>query len=256
MIAWIERKGLVLGTFPALEAVAPGFAVRFSTRTGGVSLPPRDSLNLGSHVGDRYKDVLENRRRLRDALDLRPGSIAMGGQVHGTEIAIVSRGGILKSTDGFITSRKGLALAINTADCFPVIIHSPSERVVAALHVGRAGAADGIIEKAFEILHERFRIDTDNTVAVCGPGICARCYQVGYEIVRSFPKSVCKMRSGVWHLDLRSFIRSELMRAGIRPSNWFDSGLCTACDAERFFSYRRDGDKTGRQWTLAYMTER
>lgn len=255
MIAWIEKNGLRAGTFPALEALAPTLRVWFTTRVGGVSEPPFDSLNLGSHVGDRQTNVLENRRRLKKALEIGSNRVARGGQVHGIEIATVTRGGKIENTDGFITRSRGLALAINSADCFPLVIHSPSEMVTAALHVGRSGAAGGIIEKAFGILYDNFRIDPANTVAVCGPGICPKCYEVGREVAMGLPPCARKRRGKVWHLDLPRFIRTETERSGVSPANYFDSGLCTACRGD-LFSYRRDGGRTGRNWTIAMMVNR
>ena len=255
MIAWIEKNGLIVGTFPALEALAPALGVWFTTRSGGVSSPPFDSLNLGSHVGDRRPDVIENRRRLKAALDIGTNRVARGGQVHGTAVATVARGGKWEDTDGFITRSRDLALAINSADCFPLVIHSPSEMVTAALHVGRSGAAGGIIEKAFGILYDRFRIDPANTVAVCGPGICPKCYEVGRDVAMGLPPWARKLRGKAWHLDLPSFIRTAAVQAGVKPANFFDSGLCTACN-DSLFSYRRDGGRTGRNWTIAMMVRR
>jgi len=255
MIAWIEKNGLRIGTFPALDALAPALRVWFTSRSGGVSRPPFDSLNLASHVGDSRSSILENRRRLKMALGIGANRIVRGGQVHGTEIASVTRGGRFDGTDGFITGSRDLALAVNSADCFPLIIHSPSEMVLAALHVGRSGAASGIIGKAFDLLYDRYCIDPDNTVAVCGPGICPGCYEVGRETAMGFPAYARKRRAKGWHLDLPRFIRTETERAGVRPANFFDSGLCTACEAN-LFSYRRDRGITGRNWTLAMMVRR
>ena len=255
MVTWIEENGLRIGAFPALEALAPALRVWFTARGGGVSRSPFDSLNLGSHVGDSRADVLENRRRLKKTLGIGANRVARGGQVHDTEIAFVKRGGMIEGTDGFITGSRELALAINSADCFPLVIHSPSEMVLAAIHVGRSGAAGGIIGKAFGLLYDRYRIDPDNTVAVCGPGICPRCYEVGRDVAMGFPAYARKRRAKGWYLDLPRFIRAETERAGVRPANFFGSGLCTACESD-FFSYRRDGGRTGRNWTLAMMIRR
>jgi YfiH family protein len=255
MIAWIDKNGLRIGIFPALEALAPALRVWFTTRCGGVSSPPFDSLNLGSHVGDRRSDVLENRRRLKEALGIGANRVVRGGQVHGTKTAVVQRGGTLGGTDGFITVSRELALAINSADCYPLVIHSPSEMVLAALHVGRSGAAGGIIQKTFDLLYDRYRIDPDNTVAICGPGICPKCYEVGRAVAMGFPSYARRRRAKGWYLDLPSFIRTETERAGLKRVNFFDSGLCTACNSD-LFSYRRDGGRTGRNWTLAMMTRR
>jgi YfiH family protein len=255
MIAWMEKNGLRIGTFPALEALAPALRVWFTTRAGGASSPPFDSLNLGSHVGDSRRDVLENRRRLKKTLGIGRNRIARGGQVHGTDIKQVTRGGKYEDTDGFLTLSKDLALAINSADCFPLVIHSPSEMVLAALHLGRSGAAGGIIEEAFGLMYDRFRIDPGNTVAVCGPGICPNCYEVGRDAAMELPPGARIKRASGWHLDLSRFIRTEAMRAGVREANYFDSGLCTSCDSS-LFSYRRDGGRTGRNWTIAMMVNR
>jgi len=230
MIAWIEENGLRIGTFPALEVLAPALRVWFTTRPGGVSKPPFDSLNLGSHVGDSRSDVLENRRILKRTLGIGSNRVARGGQVHGTEIAFVDRGGTIEGTDGFITGSRELALAINSADCFPLVIHSPSEMVLAAIHVGRS-------------------------LAICGPGICPKCYEIGREVAMGFPAYARKRRAKGWYLDLPRFIRTEAERAGLKPANFFDSELCTACESD-LFSYRRDGGRTGRNWTLAMMTHR
>ena len=255
MIAWIEENGLRIGTFPALEVLAPSLRVWFTTRLGGVSKPPFDSLNLGGHVGDSRSDVLENRRLLKRTLGIGSNRVARGGQVHGTEIAFVDRGGTIEGTDGFITGSRELALAINSADCFPLMIHSPSEMVLAAIHVGRSGAAGGIIGKAFDLLYDRYHIDPGNTLAICGPGICPKCYEIGREVAMGFPAYARKRRAKGWHLDLPRFIRTETERAGLKPANFFDSKLCTACESD-LFSYRRDGGRTGRNWTLAMMTHR
>jgi YfiH family protein len=255
MITWTEKNGLRIGSFPALGALAPALRVWFSSREGGVSSPPFDSLNLGTHVGDRKADVLENRRRLRKALGIGDNRVARGGQVHGTGIRVVTRGGSYGSTDGFITSSRGLALAINSADCYPLIIHSPSEMTLAALHVGRSGAAAGIIPKAFDILRERYDIDPANTVAVCGPGICAGCYEVGRKTAMTLPPYARRRIGGRWHADLPRLIRTETLEAGVREPNYFESGLCTSCE-KSLFSYRRDGGRTGRNWTLAMMVSR
>ncbi len=218
-------------------------------------MPPFDSLNLGSHVGDMRRDVLENRNRLKKALGIGPNRVARGGQVHGTGIATVARGGKYDDTDGFITTSRDLSLAINSADCFPLVIHSPSEMVLAALHVGRSGAAEGIVEKAFSILYDRYSIDAGNTVAICGPGICPACYEVGRDVAMSLPAHARIRRKKSWHLDLPRFIRAETERAGVSPANFFDSGICTSCESS-LFSYRRDGGRTGRNWTLAMMVRR
>lgn len=254
MFAWIDMNGLEIGTAPALAAAAPRLRVAFSSRRGGTSGPPFDSLNLGGAVGDSPRAVAENRRRFLSAIGADPRKIARGTQVHGAKIAVVSRGGVYERTDGFATVERGLGLAINSADCFPLILHSPSEMVCAALHVGRSGAAAGIVERGLDLVLGRFRADPGNLVAVCGPGICRRCYEVGRPEAMAFPAWARRRRAGRWHIDLPRFIRLTVLAAGVREANWFDSGVCTSCSPDRCFSHRRDRGRTGRHWTIAMMT--
>jgi len=248
---WIERSGLKLGVFPALEAVAPGLEVIITTRAGGVSAAPFDSLNLGGALGDREKNIRTNRRALLLALDIRPRMLARTGQIHGAQIAEVSRGGAYRGFDGFVTSKRGLTLAISTADCYSVVIYSPPERALAALHVGRKGAERGIIARAAGILGLRHRIDPAYAIACVGPGICGACYAVSREDARRFPRSVTRLARGVWHLDLEAFIIGELESCGLPSKSVFRSQLCTSCNPALFYSHRRDGGATGRHWTLA-----
>lgn len=250
---WITRAGLTIGVFPALKAIAPGLEVFVTTRSGGESSPPFDSLNLGGTLGDRPYAIRRNRKLLLDALDIPPRSLARTGQIHGAEIAVVTRGGHYPGFDGFATATRGLALAISTADCYSVVIYSPPERALAALHVGRRGAEAGIVGRALDIMRERFRIDPAYAIAVVGPGVCGACYTVSREDALRFPKEVRRCRDGQWRLDLAAFIRRDLAAGGIRRRNVFSSRLCTACTPSLFFSHRRDGGVTGRHWTIAVL---
>ncbi len=250
---WMTIDDLEIGVIPVLAAVAPGLDLFFPGRIGGSSEAPFDSLNLGDSTGDATSAVHANRKKLLASLGIEQRRLVRGKQVHGSRIEIVGRGGIFDSTDGFITSEMNLCLAINTADCFPVVIYSPSERVLAALHVGRSGAAEGIIEKTFGILTEMYDIDIGNTVAVTGPGICRSCYTVGNAEAKHFPEKVKSSKGGSWHLDIMRFCELEFKKAGVRKANIFRAGECTSCRSDRWFSYRRDGGVTGRHWTLAVM---
>lgn len=253
MLTWVPIQGLEIATLPALAVPAPRLRVWFSPRRGGRSAAPFDSLNLGGETGDVQAAVRENRRQFLAALGVPPRRVVRGGQVHGSGIAIVRRGGIHARTDGFITSARDLALVINTADCFPLFLHSPSEMVLAALHVGRAGAAAGIVARAFDLLYESFHADPDNIIAVLGPGICARCHAVSRAEALRFPPRARRSRNGRWFVDLPAFIRASAAAAGLRAANWFEARLCTSCTPERCFSYRRDGGRTGRHWAVALM---
>lgn len=253
---WIEKRGIRLGIFPSLPLVAPGLKLFFASRTGGFSRPPYDSLNLGGSVGDSGESVGRNRQKLLEVTGVDRGSLARASQVHGSDIGIVGRGGLHRDVDGLITSKRGISLAISTADCFPVFIYSPPERVLAAIHVGRSGAVSGIIEKAAGILAGRYRADLRRAVAVIGPGICRSCYTVSGGDAAQFPQQCVSNRNGLHQLDISSFCVSELRRAGIAGTGIIRAGICTSCSPELCYSYRRDGGVTGRHWTVASMGER
>jgi len=250
---WIHRKDLKLGIFPAVEILAPGLQVFFGSRSGGSSGGPFESLNVGMNVGDRRELVRRNRALLLDAAGIDQDELARAEQVHGARVAVARRGALHGGVDGLVTSEKDLALAISTADCYAVLVYAPSERALGALHVGRNGAAEGIIEHSTALMHDSFRIGMSGSIALIGPGICSECYEVGEHEAKQFPARFRILQGGRYRLDLLSFCREELQRCGIRPERIFEAGLCTSCNPRLFYSYRRDGGITGRHWMLARM---
>lgn len=254
MIVYSTKMGTKTGTFPIIKLKAPGLKLNFTTRIGGVSKFPFDSLNLGSGLGDDEDSVRANRDIVFRILGLDKDSVARAGQIHSSRVMVVEKAKMVKNCDGLITGRKNLTLVVSTADCFPVIIYSPSERALAALHVGRKGAGNGIIENALKILVDSYRINTSHTLAFMGPGICKKCYKLREKDITPFTDEFVHRRDGDIFLDLESFCIETLIRLGLTRGNIYTSGYCTSCNPELFFSYRREGGKTGRQWTLATIT--
>lgn len=253
---WIDKSGLRAGVFPALEIIAPRLNFYFFSRAGGVSSPPFDSLNTSTSTGDSPENVQKNRELILKSINIKPDNLAEGEQVHGTRTRIVDRGGLYRETDGFITGRDETALAVSTADCCPVFIYSPPENVLAALHVGRMGAAEGIIPAAMDKLKKNFSVAPHLAVSLIGPAICGNCYEIGNDIGSRFPEDVIIRKNGSCHLDLPLFAEKQLIAEGISPGNIFRSGFCTSCRAEHFFSHRRDRGETGRHWSIAFIRER
>ena len=223
----------------------PGATVTFTTREGGVSNGPYRSLNLGILTEDDPANVTENRRRAASEAGVEPDRMAMGFQVHGTELhewtgppperAYAEPGGKdLERVDGHLTRELGLGLLVLVADCFPVAL-SDGERA-AMLHCGWRPLAGGIVEKALA------RFDSTPSAAV-GPGIGACCYEVGGEVLEAFA-DVEGAASGPM-LDLRGVIAWKLAAAGVTDVQHMDR--CTSCEHELYFSHRRDGAATGRQ---------
>lgn len=223
----------------------PGGHAFFSTRNGGTSTGPYRSLNLGILTDDDPARVTENRHLVAAAAGVRAERVAMGWQVHGSELkewreppsdrAYAEPGDKeLVRVDGHLTSERGIGLLVLVADCFPVAL-SDGERI-AMLHCGWRPLAGGIIEKAVATFNGR-------PTAAVGPGIGGCCYEVGPEVLAAFEDldSVADGRM----LDLRAVISRKLAAAGVPRVEHVDH--CTSCRPDLYFSHRRDGGVTGRQ---------
>ena len=242
---WREEDGVRW-----LEAQLPGARAAFSTRIGGVSAAPYDSLNVAILTGDRREDVRENRHRLAGALGLDPSSVLIGRQVHGAEVARHDRapeqsafadpGPELPEVDGQVSDRPGLVPLVMVADCLPVALAGPGG--VAMLHCGWRGLAAGIIECGVG--------EVAATAAAVGPGIGPCHYEVGDEVLGAFAPLGDGIAEGRM-LSLREVARRLLTQAGVEQVEV--SELCTSCEPELFYSHRRDDGDTGRQAGLVWM---
>jgi YfiH family protein len=224
----------------------PGARVTFTTREGGVSDGPYSSLNLGILTDDDPQHVARNREILAEGLELEPGAVAMGWQVHGNEIkhwaappaaggnGFATPGAELSKVDGHITDLQGLGLLVLVADCLPVALASPER--VAMLHCGWRGLAGGIIADAVSNFEEP-------PSGAVGPGIGRCCYEVGQEVLDEFGDIPGAAKGRM--LDLRGVAESKLRAAGVKQVEHVD--LCTSCRPDLFFSHRRDAGVTGRQ---------
>ncbi len=255
--AWRERGGVSW-----LEWRAGGVTAAFPARTGGVSAPPFDSLNLGLSVGDRAADVLENRRRLCAALGLPQERLVVPGQVHGTALRWVegddaARGAwdgetVVAEHDGLLTAAAGLGLVISYADCVPVVIvaEGGGGPALATVHAGWRGMLAGIVGEAAA---ELTRSGRRPVAAAVGPSIGPCCFAVDEELRRRFAARF-PGSAGAAAVDLWRCARLELETAGVPARSISIAGLCTASD-ERFFSHRRDDGATGRHLAVAWRQE-
>jgi purine-nucleoside/S-methyl-5'-thioadenosine phosphorylase / adenosine deaminase len=235
-----------------LEAELPGARAAFTTRVGGVSEAPFDSLNLGLLTGDERDAVRANRHRAAAAVGFEPERVLFARQVHGAEIEhreaapspnpFAEPGPGLPEADGQATEAGGLAPLVLVADCLPVALAGPGG--VAMLHCGWRGLAAGIVARGVEAVGA--------TAAAIGPGIGPCCYEVGDEVLVEFRSLGDGVADGGM-LDLPEVARRLLAGAGIERIE--SSGLCTSCEPELFFSHRRDGKRTGRQAGLAWREE-
>jgi YfiH family protein len=228
----------------------PGARAMFSTRRGGVSAAPYDSLNLGRMTEDDPAAVEENRARLAAATGHGRERILYGRQVHGARVRRAAEPPgehrPVEAEDGQATTLRGHPALVFTADCLPVVL--AAERAVAALHAGWRGLAAGVLAEGVAAVRE---LGGDGPVhALVGPGARGCCYEVGEEVHAAF--AGYGARVGERNLDLAAVARTKLAEAGAAAVH--DVGLCTMCRPELFFSHRRDGGVTGRQAGVVWRT--
>ena len=247
------------GGLHGLVAPVTGATVVFTTRRGGVSRAPFDSLNLSSATGDEPADVDCNRRAVSAALGI-PAGWATARQVHGCAVAVTGAGGVAPAeADAIVTTEPGTPVAILTADCVPIALAGAG--VVAAVHAGWRGLCRGVVAAGAE--RARAAGGGSALEGWIGPCIGPCCYEVGPEVPEAFaaryPQAPdCRvMVGGSLHFDLRAASATALAGAGVRLTGPVDVP-CTACD-RRFFSHRRDAAQsgtTGRQALIAWLDGR
>ena len=286
-----------------LEAIRlsklPWLVHAFSTRQGGVSQAPCAGLNLGFTESDRRERVEQNRHRFLEGLGAKDFAPASTRQVHSSHSLVVTRNrenqlayqmtgeeGLAPSAthppagDGLMTGEPGILLTIRIADCLPVLLVDPRQRVVAAVHAGWRGALARVVEKAVGDMRRVFGSDPQELIAALGPSIRACCYEVGEEVVEAFhakfaeadgffqplpvrPEVLADRHTILFmsayppghppehapaaHLDLIAVARHQLSSAGVKPANILVADYCTACRTDLFFSHRQEGGQTGRQ---------
>jgi purine-nucleoside/S-methyl-5'-thioadenosine phosphorylase / adenosine deaminase len=260
---------------PALSKL-PWLIHAFSTRPGGVSpLEDEKVLNLGFTDWDARENVQENRRRFQTAAGASDLPLIALKQIHSDVIHLFEGSANDPcSGDASITNRPGLLLAIQTADCVPILLVDPQKRAIAAIHAGWRGTLARIAAKTIGKMQMHFATNPRDLLAAIGPSIGPCCYEVGTEVATQFlsqfpdaPDYFDEFRTGdepnpiQWlnmmppgHqpppkgvlLDLRKANRSQLLIAGLRPQNIHTIDLCTACRPDLLFSYRKQGPASGR----------
>ncbi len=227
---------------------AAGFLNAFSTRPGGVSAMPANDLNLAFNE-DAAANVEENRRLFLRAAGLPSWPIVTARQTHSADvIEVPAAAQAEREADALFTRSPEALLAVKTADCVPILVGDPATGFSCGIHSGWRGAAANVIGAAIDAL-EKAGAHPDSMLAAIGPSACAKCFEVGPEVVEKFSAmgfegAVVPMNGGS-HLDLEDVCSKQLEAAGLRPSNVHRSGRCTIHEEPLFFSHRREG-KLGR----------
>lgn len=254
----LVRQGKLSYLQPA--GLKGGLVAGFSTRNGGVSRAPYNSLNLGLNTEDLQASVDGNRSTFARSFDLQPHQLLTVKQVHGKDLLVIDEPNLDLThflsieVDAIATNQPEIMIGVLVADCFPVLIWDQAETAIAAVHVGWRGAAGGILKKTVEALRDHFGCQASDLRAAVGPGIGAHKYEVDRPVRDAFRQGTgfwkeiaTEVTLGHWQLDISLSCRLQLEQAGLSVQNVEQATECTCCHPESFFSYRRDNGKTGRQ---------
>lgn len=233
-----------------------GFVHAFFTRNGGVSTGPFESLSFSHTVGDDPENVRENLARAARALGVDPSRLFYLSQVHGRVTHVVDRSAgreqiIRTEGDALVSKDPTVGCGVRSADCVPVLIADRQSGAVAAVHAGWRGVVAGAVESAIERLTALVEAPVD-LVAAIGPHISLEAFEVSEEVAAELlacspDPSVVERRPGARpHVDLRRLVRAKLITAGLAPEAVDDVAGCTVLEPSRFFSFRRDGARSGR----------
>ena len=223
---------------------ASGAHFAFTDRWGGVSAAPYEELNLGGAVGDDPEAVRTNRESAAKSLGLEAGRVVWMNQVHGADVAVVDgpwgERRPVPEVDAIVTRERGLALAVLTADCTPVLLADPVAGVVGAAHAGRPGMVAGIVPAAVRAM-VGLGAEPSRIVARTGPAVCGRCYEVPEamraEVAAVEPAAQAETSWGTPAVDVTAGVHAQLDRLGVHDRE--QSPVCTR-ESTDHFSYRRD----------------
>lgn len=235
-----------------------------STRSGGLSCAPYNSLNLGFKVNDDLSAVIQNRIALADAVGINAKNFVIPSQCHSSNILIATqqhkgRGFYEKDdaiidTDAIVTAEKELCLLVFSADCVPILLFDPVNAIIAAAHAGWKGTVNQIVSKVIETMTTNFKTNPADVVAGVGPSIGPCCYNIGEEVITIVKEKYGanttllqrntknnKLYFNLWEANVTNLIQS-----GVQEKNIEVSALCTSCRSDLFFSHRNSGGLTGR----------
>ena len=224
-----------------------------TTRKGGYSPTPFDSLNLSLKVNDNAEHVIANRQQVKEWLG--SSILIFPEQTHSDHIEIVNSknvSGIFQDTDALITNEKNIAIGVMSADCVPILLYDPVQHVVAAIHAGWKGTVNGIVLKTIQKMQQEFNVNPSDILAGIGPSICSKCYEIGTDVIQQIQEKCIDSSLILKHLttskafaDLQEANRQWILHTGVSPENIEVMERCTF-EEELFFSARKSDYQTGR----------
>lgn len=265
-----EKNGVVYITFPKLAA-QEGLIHGCSTRIGGVSEGIYASMNLSFTRGDNPVHVVENYRRMGQALGFDATKSVLSDQVHKTHIHVATKEDMgkgilepkqLKEIDGLVTNEPGIPLVTFYADCVPILFYDPIQRVIGMTHAGWRGTVAKIGEKMVRKMNALYGTKPEHIIAAIGPSICQSCYEisedVAMEFIHAFPKEQSNVfleakPNGKYQLDLWKVNEYVLTGAGVKKEHLDVTNLCTCCNKDLLFSHRGSNGKRGNLGAFMYL---
>lgn len=207
-------------------------------------------LNLGHNTGVNHQEIEDNLNLLVANLGIPRETLALAKQVHGNNVTTVTKGGVYPDTDGLVTNQKNITLGIRVADCAAVLLADAENSVIAAVHAGWRGAAMGILPDVIQEMKSKGANSTTIS-AYISPCLSKEVFEVGIEVAEQFPPEFVDFANySKPHLDLKSFLNHQLLETGVQQVNINIDEGCNLSD-ERFYSYRRERDRSGRM--LGYI---
>ena len=256
----VKHKGQLLYlSFPALEA-AGIVKHAFSTRIGGVSQGKFSTLNFTFTRGDNPDHVMENYRRMADAIDVDLNRMVLSWQTHTTNVRRITEEdagkGIVRDrnyqdVDGIITDVPGITLVTFYADCVPLYLVDPVHKAIGLSHSGWRGTVNRMGKVTVEAMREAYGSRPEDLIAAIGPSICRSCYEIGVEIKQNFPKEQWNEilspgeKPDKYQLNLWKANEIIFREAGIKDENIHITNLCTRCNPDLLFSHRKAGNERG-----------
>ena len=261
------NNGLWYGTFTHFDRL--GIKHGISSRLGGMSPQPFTSLNLGLHTGDEDEQVIANRQLFCQGVGVVAKDIVTAEQIHTDKVCVVTKQHIgkgakkyseaIKATDALITNVPQIPLMLFFADCVPVLIVDPVQKVIGIAHAGWKGTMDNIAQKTVLSMQTHFGTNPQQCLVGIAPSIGPCCYEVDDVVImrlkRQFDnwEQLVRPQGAKWYLDLWQTNRLQLEQIGVQGKNIIVSNVCTACNKELFFSYRAENGCTGRMGAVIVL---
>ncbi|MCC6502069.1 MAG: peptidoglycan editing factor PgeF [Deltaproteobacteria bacterium] len=231
----------------------------FLTRVGGVSKDSYASLNFDARDTDTTENVEKNRALFHEAFNVPAGKLVTVSQVHGKEIFAIE-GGLPEKpieADAIVTNQTGVAIGMMTADCQPVLLFDPVNRAIGAVHAGWKGSALGIVVETVLEMHRLYGTNPEELMASTGPCIGPCCYKVGWNVLDEYmarhKEADCFTEKDGLRMDINLANTIQLALFGLKKENISNDAVCTACNSDLFFSYRKDNGRTGRQLSFIML---